>query len=77
MENIDWRILLTPSCIWIFIPIAAILSEAVLRLFKLYHRHTERMAMIERGLHPDLQEESDTRLLDRDNTSKSVPALKV
>lgn len=39
------------------IPIVAILVWGILSLVKLFVRHRERMAMIERGMHPDMKEE--------------------
>ena len=39
------------------VAITAILIGGILSLVKLFMRHRERMAMIERGMHPDLKEE--------------------
>ena len=43
----------------IMIPIVAILAMAVIVTTKLAMRHRERMAMIERGMHPDHPEEAE------------------
>ena len=39
------------------IPIVAILVGGIMGIVKLFMRHRERMAMIERGIHPDFKEE--------------------
>ncbi len=51
---------LRPEQLALLIPIVAIvcvfLVGGILGLTKLFFRHRERMAMIERGMHPDLVE---------------------
>jgi Flp pilus assembly protein protease CpaA len=42
-----------PDTLVFMIPIAAILVGGVIGVAKLVIRHRERMAMIERGIHPD------------------------
>jgi hypothetical protein len=48
-----------PSSLVMLIPIVAILVTGILGIVKLLLRHRERMAMIERGLHPDYPPEQD------------------
>ena len=44
----------------LLIPIVAIIAAAVVAVVKIIIKHQERMAMIERGMHPDqLQDESE------------------
>jgi Flp pilus assembly protein protease CpaA len=45
--------LLNPATFPILIPIAAIVVGGVVVVVKVLTRHRERMAMIERGMHPD------------------------
>jgi len=45
--------LCNPETLVFMIPIAAILVGGIMGIAKLVIRHRERMAMIERGIHPD------------------------
>ena len=58
---VEWpSLLIRPETIVFAIPIVAILVGGILAITKILIRHRERMAMIERGMHPDhLQEQSD------------------
>jgi hypothetical protein len=47
------RILDKPQMIGVMVPMVSILAFAIIILIKMLIRHRERMAMIERGLHPD------------------------
>ena len=38
-----------------WIPIVAIVGGIIVQVVKLWHRHAERMAMIEAGMNPDSQ----------------------
>jgi hypothetical protein len=44
---------LRPEQIALLIPVAAILTWGAVSITKLWIRHRERLAMIERGLNPD------------------------
>ena len=48
-----WEELLSPSRLPLMIPIVAILVGGIIGLVWLIFCHRERMAMIERGIHPD------------------------
>ena len=50
----DWNDLLSPSVLIFMIPIVAIIMGGIVAIAKLMIRHRERLAMIERGMHPDL-----------------------
>lgn len=52
-STFDWNRLLRPDVLWVLIPITAIVFHAVRLIIERQHAHQERMAMIERGLHPD------------------------
>jgi hypothetical protein len=58
---VEWpSLLIRPETIVFAIPIVAILVGGIVAITKILIRHRERMAMIERGRHPDhLQEQSD------------------
>ncbi len=49
----DWERLLTPSNLPLMIPIVAIVMGILYAIVAALIRHRERMAMIERGMHPD------------------------
>jgi len=50
----DWLSFLThPATLVFLIPIVAILVGGITAITKILIRHRERMAMIERGMHPD------------------------
>ncbi len=48
-----FRVFQEPQLIVFLIPIVAIIAFALIVIVKLLIRHRERMAMIERGMHPD------------------------
>jgi hypothetical protein len=59
----DWAFVGHPETLVFLIPIAAIMVGGIIALARLLLRHRERMAMIERGMHPDgppEQDEADT-----------------
>ena len=53
LSEIDWNRLLSPQLIWVVIPITAIVFHFVRSILDRINVHQERMAMIERGMHPD------------------------
>jgi hypothetical protein len=50
-----WDRLLSPDIVWVLIPISFAIAWTITETLKLVHRHQERKAMIEQGMHPDLQ----------------------
>jgi hypothetical protein len=54
------RLLEKPEIVGILIPIIAVIAVSTLGVIKLWMRHRERMAMIERGIHPDYPPEDET-----------------
>ena len=48
-----WHQVLEPRVLVFMIPIVAILVGGAVLITKLMIRHRERLAMIERGIHPD------------------------
>ncbi len=59
-SSFSWSELLRHTELFgIMIPIVAILAMAVIVITKLSMRHRERMAMIERGMHPDHPEQAE------------------
>lgn len=57
---VEWPSFLSnPATLVLLIPIVAILVGGITGIVKLLLRHRERMAMIERGLHPDYPPEQD------------------
>jgi len=57
---VEWPSFLSnPATLVLLIPIVAILVGGITGIVKLLLRHRERMAMIERGLHPDYPPEED------------------
>ena len=42
--------------VWILVPLVWFLTSMVVRLVKMHHRHVERLAMIDRGMHPEGEE---------------------
>lgn len=58
MENFLMK-LLNPALIWVLIPITWLLLTTVVEILKLAQRHRERIAMINQGMHPDLEAEVD------------------
>ena len=55
----NWNRLLSPDLIWIVIPVAGIVIGGILGILKQIHRHQERRAMIEQGIHPDYPPEEE------------------
>ena len=53
MEQFNYSALLNPAVVWVLIPLGGLLVGLVLHLFRMHHRHVERMAMIEAGIDPD------------------------
>ena len=49
--------LLSPSTLPLLIPIVAIIVWGMVVVVKMIIRHQERMAMIDRGMHPDFPPE--------------------
>ena len=49
----SWQQLFSPEVIVFAIPIVAIIVGGVIAIVKIVIAHRERMAMIERGIHPD------------------------
>ncbi len=45
--------LLDPNLIWAVIAILGLICWTTFAIVNAYHRHRERLAMIERGIHPD------------------------
>jgi hypothetical protein len=56
-----WMSFLKPEVMVFLLPIVAVLVGGVLGITKLTMRHRERLAMIERGMHPDSTQETDQR----------------
>ena len=54
----SWLQDLDPSVVASFIPVVAILGGFAYAITKAVIRHRERLAMIERGMHPDAPPES-------------------
>ncbi len=48
-----WERVLRPEIIWVIVPVIALCVWGVLSLMGNVHRHRERMAMIQQGMHPD------------------------
>ena len=40
--------------VWVLVPVVAIVMGGIVAVLKLVHRNQERLAMIERGMHPDV-----------------------
>lgn len=53
MSDFDWSNLLKPEIVWAPIAVLAILIGGITSIIKQCHRHSERMAMIDQGMHPD------------------------
>ncbi|MEW6743846.1 MAG: hypothetical protein AB1486_13910 [Planctomycetota bacterium] len=53
MSLLALRTVLNPATLALLIPIAAIVVGGIVAVVKAAIRHQERMAMIERGMHPD------------------------
>jgi len=51
-----YRALLDPGLVWAIIAILGLLCWTTTSIVNAHHRHRERLAMIERGIHPDRDE---------------------
>jgi hypothetical protein len=52
-----WQQFLRPEVLWVVVPLAAILVMGVNGALAQYHRHRERLAMIEQGIDPDARKD--------------------
>ncbi|HEY4759120.1 MAG TPA: hypothetical protein VIH42_00930 [Thermoguttaceae bacterium] len=59
MDASIWQRLLSEDILGVLIPIIAILAVAIVIIIKKIFEHRERMAMIERGMHPDFPVEEE------------------
>ncbi|MGA2062390.1 MAG: hypothetical protein ABSG67_18055 [Thermoguttaceae bacterium] len=59
MENPIWSRLLSEDILPLLIPIVGIVSITIAVIVKKAFAHRERMAMIERGIHPDYPPENE------------------
>ena len=62
-----WQRILQPDVLIFIIPIVAILTGGVIVIVRRVITHLERMAMIERGLHPDLPPETEEFVEEQDS----------
>ena len=69
--------LLNPALIWIFIPIAWLLFSTIVEIIKIAQRHRERMALINQGIHPDLDGPTDPASSAVDDLDESLAEVKV
>ena len=53
----NWLNLFDPRVLIFMIPIVAILVGGTIAITKMIFRHRERLAMIERGIHPDTSQQ--------------------
>jgi hypothetical protein len=57
MDNKFWQTLLEPDVLGILFVtvcvITGVVSATILGIVKMVHKHSERIAMIEHGIHPD------------------------
>jgi hypothetical protein len=74
MPDSFWsRLFENPETIGIMVPIVAIVAFAIVVILKLLIRHRERMAMIERGMHPDYPpEDADEKRIRPQNPNASL-----
>ena len=54
----SWERILRPDVLWVFIPLAAILVVGINAALAQFHRHRERLAMIEQGIDPDARKDT-------------------
>jgi hypothetical protein len=59
MESPIWSRLLSEDILPLLIPIVGIISITIAVIVKKAFAHRERMAMIERGIHPDYPTENE------------------
>jgi hypothetical protein len=52
-----WQQILRPDVLWVVVPLAAILVLGINGGLAQYHRHRERLAMIEQGIDPDARKD--------------------
>jgi hypothetical protein len=57
----NWSRLFSPEVIWVLIPITGIVVWGITEILQQIHRHQERQAMIEQGMHPDLARPADVK----------------
>jgi hypothetical protein len=62
MENTIWSRLLSEDVLPLLIPIMGIVSITIAVIVKKVFAHRERMAMIERGIHPDYPPENEEEM---------------
>ena len=55
----QWSQLLEPDKLALMIPIVAIIVGGIIGIVAIIFHHRERMAMIDRGIHPDYPPEED------------------
>lgn len=55
----EWSRLLEPDKLALMIPIVAIIVGGIIGIVAIIFGHRERMAMIDRGIHPDHPPEAD------------------
>jgi hypothetical protein len=60
-QDTQWPRFLNGDTLVLAVPIVAILVAGIVGIAKLLVRHRERMAMIERGMHPDHRGEQSDR----------------
>jgi hypothetical protein len=61
MENHIWSRLLSEDVLPLLLPIVGIVSITIAVIVKKVFAHRERMAMIERGIHPDYPPENEEK----------------
>ena len=49
----DWRYILNPAVLIFMVPVAAIVVGGIIGITRMWIQHSERMAMIRQGMHPD------------------------
>lgn len=54
-----WQSLVRPDVVWVLVPVVAIIIGGVIAVVQMVIAHRERMAMIEQGMHPDEQKQSE------------------
>jgi hypothetical protein len=59
MEPVWTRIFDHPEIIGVMLPVVGVIAFAIIIILKSLIRHRERMAMIERGIHPDCPPEDE------------------
>jgi hypothetical protein len=66
MDNNLWQKLLDPDVLGVLFGIvcviAGVVSLTTLGIVKMVHKHSERIALIERGIHPDYPPENEEEI---------------